>query len=323
MKSPNDFKNKRSKMQIKKLIKIIGNIVMIAAIIFVIKRIVGMDIKLSDLRNGKVIVSLGICFVFQTMIIIFSCYPWLMFTRVLSGRSIPFSAAMPVYTQSNLYKYIPGNVFQYVGRNQLATEMEISHVDVACATVMDIFFCVLWTAVISVILLGGRIFELFRRYGMVILITAIVGIAVIIAVVLLCRLKFRERFRKIILRYAKAFEKEKRSMLLRGIFYYLFQNAVSAAMYFACLTLIIPNADVKNLTMLTGAYMFAWIIGFVTIGAPGGIGIREGVMIFVCGGSYPDRIVLFVLIMRIACIGADVAAFIIGKIYALKKRNGT
>ena len=110
-------------------------------------------------------------------------------------------------------------------------------------------------------------------------------------------------------------------MLLRGVFYYLFQNAVSAAMYFACLTLIVPNAGAKDLAMLTGAFMFAWIIGFVTPGAPGGIGIREGVMIFVCGGSFPDRIVLFVLVMRIASILADVAAFIVGRVFAGRQRS--
>ena len=303
-------------MKPKKIIKIIGNIVMIAAVVFVIKKLVGMDIKLSDLRDGRVMMSLGICFVFQTVIIIFSCYPWLVFTRVLSGRSIPFSAAMPVYTQSNLYKYIPGNVFQYVGRNQLAADMDISHVDVACATVLDIFFCVLWTAVISAVLLGGRIAELFGRYGRGLLIAAVVGAAVIAAAAVLCRLKFSERFMNYISRYSKAFEKAKRPMLLRGAFYYFLQNAVSASMYFVCLLLIIPQAGAKELVMLTGAFMFAWIIGFVTPGAPGGIGIREGVMIFVCGGSYPDRIVLFVLVMRIASVFADVAAFIIGRVYA-------
>ena len=81
-------------MKPEKVIKIIGNIIMIAAVVFVIKKLMGMDIKLSDLREGRVMLSLGICFVFQTVIIIFSCYPWLVFTRVLSGRSIPFSSAM-------------------------------------------------------------------------------------------------------------------------------------------------------------------------------------------------------------------------------------
>ena len=65
--------------------------------------------------------------------------------------------------------------------------------------------------------------------------------------------------------------------------------------------------------------MFAWIIGFVTPGAPGGIGIREGVMLFVCGDEHSDKIVLFVLVMRIASVLADVTAFAIGKIYDNRK----
>ncbi len=299
----------------KKALKIIGNIVMIAALAFVVKKLLDMDISFSQLSEGRVVCALVLCFVIQTVIIICSCYPWLVFTRSLSGRKIPFSAAMPVYTQSNLYKYLPGNVFQYVGRNQLAADMEISHVDVACATVLDVLFCVFWTAVISVIMLGGRIAELLSKYGRNLLIVGAVGIVIVIALILAVRMKFRDKFKAYISRYSKAFAKENRPMLLRGVFYYLLQNAVSSAMYMGCLALIVPQADTGELTALTGAFLFAWIIGFVTPGAPGGIGIREGVMLFVCGDSFADRIVLFVLVMRIGSVFADVAAFVIGKIY--------
>ena len=111
-------------MKAKKIIKIAGTAVTAAAMVFVVKKLFDMDISFSQLRDGKVIAALVLCFVIQTVVIIFSCYPWLVFTRSLSGRRIPFSAAMPVYTQSNLYKYLPGNVFQYVGRNQLAADMD-------------------------------------------------------------------------------------------------------------------------------------------------------------------------------------------------------
>jgi len=304
----------------KKALKIIGNVVMIAALAFVVKKLFDMDISLSQFRDGRVLAALVICLVIQTVIIICSCYPWLVFTRSLSGRKIPYSAAMPVYTQSNLYKYLPGNVFQYVGRNQLAADMDISHVDVACATVLDVLFCVLWTAVISVIMLGGRIAELLSKYGRNLLIVGLVGIVLVTALILAVRIKFRDKFKAYISRYSKAFAKENRPMLLRGVFYYLIQNIVSAAMYFLCLWLIVPKADISELIALTGAFMFAWIIGFVTPGAPGGIGIREGVMLFVCGDSFSDRIVLFVLVMRIGSVFADVAAFLIGRIYAGRKK---
>jgi uncharacterized membrane protein YbhN (UPF0104 family) len=146
-----------------------------------------------------------------------------------------------------------------------------------------------------------------------------VGVLFLIAVFIVLRLKFRDKVKAYLSRYSKAFEKENRKQLLCGIFYYFVHNCVSAAMYMSCLALMVPQADAKELAALTGAFLFAWIIGFVTPGAPGGIGIREGVMLFVCGDQFADRIVLFVLVMRIASVFADIAAFLIGRLYGREK----
>lgn len=305
----------------KKIAKIAGNLLMIAAIIFLIKKIMDMDADLSQLRSPDAIGAFSINLVIQTILIIAGCIPWLMFTQSLSGQKIPFSAAMPVYTRSNVYKYVPGNVFQYVGRNKLAFDMSISHVDVACATILDVLFCVFWTGIIAVVLLGGRIAGLLGKYGRNILIVAIAEIILAAAAFIFIRIRFGDKLKEYLSRYSKAFEKQNRKSLMTGIFYYLASNIVSAAMYFACLRLIMgSSASLSELTALTGAFMFAWIIGFVTPGAPGGIGIREGVMIFVCGEAYQERIILFVLIMRFASVLADLVSFAAGQIY-LKKRS--
>ncbi|MBP5378778.1 MAG: flippase-like domain-containing protein [Ruminococcus sp.] len=308
----------KDKINLKKLMKLAGHLVVIAALAFVIKKIIDMDIKLSDLSSPRVIAAFAISFVIQTAQIIIGCWSWLLFTRSLSGQKIPYSAAMPVFTRSNIYKYLPGNVFQYVGRNQLAADMKISHVDVACATVLDVLFCVFWTGVVSVLLLGSRIGSLFEKYGKNLFIVAAAGILLLTAAFIVLRLKFRDKLKAYLSRYSKAFEKNNRPQLLGGIFYFLAHNCVSAAMYMGCVALIVPQADMKEVAALTGAFLFAWIIGFVTPGAPGGIGIREGVMLFVCGEKFADRIVLFVLVMRIASVFADVAAFVIGKLYGSK-----
>ena len=165
----------------KKYIKIAGNVIMVIALAFVVKKLLSMDISPSQFRSGKTVAVLITSFVIQTVIIIFSIIPWLMFTRSLSGVRIPFKAAMPVYTQSNIYKYLPGNVFQYVGRNQLAADMKISHVDVACATLMDIFFSVVWAGIFSAVLLGDRIAGLLRKYGRNMLIVAVLGVLILAA----------------------------------------------------------------------------------------------------------------------------------------------
>ena len=47
----------------KKALKIIGNIVMIAALAFVVKKLLDMDISLSQLCSGRVIAAMVICLV--------------------------------------------------------------------------------------------------------------------------------------------------------------------------------------------------------------------------------------------------------------------
>lgn len=306
----------------KKIAKIAGNLLMICAVAFLIKKIVDMDADLSQLLSPPVMGAFFVNLAVQTLLVAVGCFPWMVFTQSLSGKKIPFSSAMPVYTKSNVYKYLPGNVFQYVGRNKLAFDMNISHVDVACATILDILFCVFWTGIIAAVLLGSRIAGLLEKYGKNILIIGAAGIILAAAVIVFIRIKFGNKLKEYLSRYSKAFEKENRKSLMAGIFYYLISNIVSAAMYFVCMMLVLGrSASAAELMTLTGAFMFAWIIGFVTPGAPGGIGIRESVMIFVCGKVFQEKIILFVLVTRLASIAADLSAFVIGQI-SLKRSKG-
>ena len=120
-----------------------------------------------------------------------------MFTQSLSQKKIPFATAVPIYTQSNILKYIPGNVFQYVGRNKLAFDMNISHVDVACATILDILFCLIWTGLIfGSRFRGGELPEMPGKYGRNILIVGCIGVAAVIAVAVVIKLKFADKVRE-------------------------------------------------------------------------------------------------------------------------------
>lgn len=309
----------------KKVIKILGNILTIAAIVFLIKKFLDMDIDAGQLSSPEVIAAMLISIAAQTIIVIANSLPWLNFSCALSGKRISYGQAIPIFVKSNLYKYVPGNIFQYVGRNRLAVENNISHIDVACATVLDILFCVLATGCIAVILLGDNIKGLAQHYAdKIILVGSIAAAAVIITAIFLYS-KFKEKCKEYLSRYAKAFNKKSMPHILFSIAYYFIQNCFSAFTYFAALQLILSDSvSTDKLITLTGAFLFAWIIGFITPGAPGGIGIRESVMLFISGKEFEEKILLFVLVMRIASIIADILSFSIVVIYgALKKRKST
>lgn len=64
---------------------------------------------------------------------------------------------------------------------------------------------------------------------------------------------------------------------------------------------------------IIGAYSVSWIIGFLTPGAPGGIGVREAVISLLLKGSATsiDLIIIAVVITRIVSIMGDIMGVLI------------
>lgn len=296
----------------KKYYKVIGTIVTVIALVFVVKKIVTMDVDWSMFASGRIIALIGGCVLVQTAVILFMSMPWVWFVRILSGTNIPMKDALPVYTKSNLMKYVPGNIFQYVGRNQLAADLKISHVDVACATVLDIVCSMVTPLLLIVVLMGKNMLELIRTYSTNFLLVLGAGIAVLVLLFLLLRWKFREPLQRYFKKYRKLLN---RKILIRvlGVFLlYVAQYIISTAMY-AVPAVFLFDVPAEKLGLFLGTYLFSWIIGFITPGAPGGIGIREAVMMLMCG-SFLDTntIMLYAVTMRLISTFGDIAAFLVG-----------
>lgn len=296
----------------KKYYKVIGTIVTVIALVFVVKKIVTMDVDWSMFASGRIIALIGGCVLVQTAVILFMSMLWVRFVRILSGTNIPMKDALPVYTKSNLMKYVPGNIFQYVGRNQLAADLKISHVDVACATVLDIVCSMVTPLLLIVVLMGKNMLELIRTYSTNFLLVLGAGIAVLVLLFLLLRWKFREPLQRYFEKYRKLLN---RKILIRvlGVFLlYVAQYIISTAMY-AVPAVFLFDVPAEKLGLFLGTYLFSWIIGFITPGAPGGIGIREAVMMLMCG-SFLDTntIMLYAVTMRLISTFGDIAAFLVG-----------
>lgn len=296
----------------KKYYKVIGTIVTVIALVFVVKKIVTMDVDWSMFASGRIIALIGGCVLVQTAVILFMSMPWVRFVRILSGTNIPMKDALPVYTKSNLMKYVPGNIFQYVGRNQLAADLKISHVDVACATVLDIVCSMVTPLLLIVVLMGKNMLELIRTYSTNFLLVLGAGIAVLVLLLLLLRWKFREPLQRYFEKYRKLLN---RKILIRvlGVFLlYVVQYIISTAMY-AVPAVFLFDVPAEKLGLFLGTYLFSWIIGFITPGAPGGIGIREAVMMLMCGSFLDtDTIMLYAVTMRLISTFGDIAAFLVG-----------
>lgn len=67
---------------------------------------------------------------------------------------------------------------------------------------------------------------------------------------------------------------------------------------------------------LTAVFALSWLLGFLTPGAPAGIGVREGIMaLFLSGAGQKDEILLMIAAMRCATIAGDGFVFIVAANY--------
>jgi len=308
--------------KMKKYIKIIGNIITVIAIIFVVKKLFENDIDYSILFNKENILPVIICTIILTSIVILNCISWKKLVHIISEISIPFKEAVTVYTKSNILKYLPGNVFQYVGRNELAINLGIRHTDVASATVLDVVMMVAASFLISLILLKGAILDIFLTYKDTFVIVAGVVIVIAIAVIIVVSLCFKDKFKAFLLRFLNVFKKKNIMATISCMLYYISVTLISSLLYMLVLGLVLKqNINMDLFMNICGAYTLSWLIGFITPGAPAGIGIKEAVMLAVTNGLLSQNvIVLSLLVLRILTIFGDILGFaIVQLIVKIKK----
>ncbi|MCR5521894.1 MAG: hypothetical protein K6F44_08345 [Lachnospiraceae bacterium] len=234
------------------------------------------------------------------------------------GQKVPVREVLLVYCRANLGKYIPGNVFQYFERNLFFSSYGVSHLDTVLASVLEILCLIVGAFVLSAVF--GKfdiIREAINNYGYIIPAVCVLGVFFLIVMVCIIHKK-----KKILRTIAKRFgERGGIKLLISDILCYvlvlLVMGTVMLLSYFAISS---PGELPLEPGSLFGAYIAAWLCGFVIIGAPGGIGVREAVFSLIyINTPYLDTVLALSLLVRVISIVADVLAYVISRIIVGKK----
>lgn len=311
------------KMNKKKAVKLVGNIVTIITIIFIIKLVWQMNIDYSLLFNFKNFMWLIILTILYCVIWTLSCIPWLVLVEILANVKLKFLDTYAVFSKSNLLKYVPGNVFQYVGRNELAFHMNIKHSDVALATILDIGILFATGTIFSFLCLGQYVVKELMGYGTDIVQRFWVFILVFFFLLLLILFILRRSLYSKVKKYSLIFQKKNLFRLFFCFLIYALYLFLYACVYIGLLYLIFHvDIDIQNFISLLGATIFSWVLGFIVPGAPGGIGIRELVMTAIAGTILnTETIVVSMILFRILTIACDIIVFILGKYLSTKMKK--
>lgn len=295
------------KSRVKRTLKLAGSILMVVALIFIVKKIMLFDdsiwVSLKEIHYWIVVIILFINIVQN----LFCCIPWGILVNHLTGKEITYLQLAEIHTKSSIFKYVPGNIFQYVGRNELALKKDLSHVDVGISTVLDTVIMFGTAAIISFSILGGNTFHYFAENSSTILLFAAVFGMIILSGFCLIYLKF-EKVRNVIKKYKSILSIK---VYLKCFACYFFVNFIGCVNLAVVLLLALGQKYPWEVFMrISGAYIFAFIVGFITPGVSGGIGVREAVMIMLTDSLLPGDVILAAMVLlRFASVISDIAAY--------------
>ncbi len=295
------------------MLKRIGNILTAIALFFIVYKLVRLDINFSlyhDWPRLLVCVILGI--IPAVTGIFLGSWAWQLFLEALSDTKLKYLEVFHIFSKANIGKYLPGNIMHFVERNLFAANHGLGQLETLTGTLMEIAGQLLASLLISAALASPE-FYLFLSQSMTtgrVLVGGTLIIVGIVGLILFCRknTKLREMLARICsFRFAKTFA--------FSTFLYFMAFAINCLTMLLALYAIRPFTSLSTLPLVFAMGTLAWLVGYVTPGAPGGIGIREVVLSTMAAHTeFGDIILVAAVGQRFMFIASDFVAYLLGNI---------
>lgn len=224
--------------------------------------------------------------------ILIGIYAWHIMLLNYANKPFPYTISYYYFAKTEIAKYLPGNVFHFIGRQVLASKLRITQIEMAKISVLFSLF--LLTATIFSSTFFAFLSQSIPRN---ILILMAVSTIVIIIIIHFTYTSFPSS-KKVSMNLSLAISVALQGIMLGSIIMYLNEQQIGSELFLKCVSI----------------YIISWLIGFVTPGASGGLGIREGT--FIAISSYlhidisEDIIIFSVLLVRLINIFIDIMMYI-------------
>lgn len=296
----------------RKFIDAIGNILVIISFAFIVHKINTYQINFKEIFSFLTLSVLTISFIVYSLLVLYYASLFSKILNFIDENQCSKTDAMFTYCKSNLYKYLPGNIFHYIGRNQIAIIQTVSHGTVIAASIAEILLMFLAALVIIAAFSGKEAIKWIQSNMLsakTIFIIAVVFLCCMLPCLFSCRNKIiKERVEK----YKKIINSIGFYKVLRLVVAYIAIFVLNSVMFFVLLYSMCGELRINLIAPVIGMYTLSWLIGFITPGAPAGLGIREVIMSTLLNGVVSGELVIAaVLLYRIITIIGDVGGFFI------------
>jgi len=222
------------------------------------------------------------------------------------GSTSTFEDTARVWLYSNLARYLPGKMWYAVGRVVLSNDVGISPVVASLGVVLEIAFLLISHALVAVVgwpLWMSRALPTIPWFPSIAMTVGAVASAhpkVLSWGFAQCRrfggdrlvaqsdhdiqLHYRDTLQTLAIYVAEA--------CMMGVAFYLLARALTP----------LPLSAIPS---VTGIFALAWLIGFVSLFAPGGLGVREGVLAYLLSSMVAGPAAIAIAVLSRACLVAS------------------
>jgi len=208
---------------------------------------------------------------------------------ILAGldEKITIKLSVAIFGVSQIAKYIPGNIFQFAGKQVLAVRHNLNSAKVAKSQFLEIILLLLSSLPFSIYVGVYYFLEM--------------GVALSIFTSFLFFLGASFIINRISTNFFRTFSS------------YMIFMFVSGLMFFLIVTSTIKvNSTLSLDAFFLCSFVAAWLIGFIMPGSPAGLGVRESILILLLFPVFRDQSLVFnaAILTRLVTVIGDLIFFI-------------
>ena len=307
---------KQKKTLKKKLIEYLGYVVSFLALYFVYKYVVNIDLEAAKEKISYSWIPIILIFIsIYVLLMGFLATGWRYMLELLHGSDLPKWRIIGIYTKTQIYKYIPSNLMHVVARIYFATKLGPSKANVVQSYFLEIVFMVLigliivlTSVYIGAFSLSDELISKIRDFSGGKVKAFSFGILIFGALAIIFYLFKALRNYKNSLSSGNIMRILKLFVLLVCFFF-----GMGSLEFFVFSNLL--GMDIGYLYVVS-LFTITWLGMFIIPGAPGGIGIREFIVIALLAPIYgPDDPTIGILIFRVVTVLGDALLLPIGSIF--------
>ena len=239
--------------------------------------------------------------------------------RALESVGVPskYWAAGKVWMNSEIIRYIPGNVWSVVGRVAMAPRLGAEKVAVFSSMVLEALALIMTATGLSALMLIAYPYYLFT--GRAIVLVAIAMLCGLVSVRSISRWSVA-----LVYRIVRKKDKIPATSGLGRSFVWMAVAWLSFAVFQVCTAkaLGLQMRDITDVAVVSGVFLVSWLVGYLSFITPSGLGVREAVLAFLLAPFMgAGAAVLLAVLSRAVMILIEVIALGIVNVVASSREN--